>query len=350
MSISARYLNPDVLAKISRLELRARMVVEGFISGMHRSPYQGYSVEFAAHREYVPGDDIRHIDWRLFARGDRLYIKQYEEETNLRAHILLDCSKSMAYPENATPPAPPLLRGGERDGAPPSAMGGTDDLPPLTRGGTNNLPPLPRGGRGGSRMTKFDYACTIAASLAYLLLHQQDSCGLVLFDHAIRDQVPAASSPAQLQSLIEVIERQRPDRTTDMKMLPAQLADRLRHRGLLILISDLLADADEIISGLRQLRRGRQDLIVLHILDHDELTFPFENNTLFEGLEAPDLRILADPQSLRAAYLRIVGDFVTRVRASCVNNRIDYRLISTRDPLDGALTAFLAARMHQTAR
>ncbi len=312
----ANYLRPEVLAKISRLELRARMVVEGFISGMHRSPYQGYSVEFAAHREYVPGDDIRHIDWRLFARGDRLYIKQYEEETNLRAHILLDCSKSMAYPEHATPPRPPLLRGG----------------------------------RGGAPMTKFDYACTIAASLAYLLLHQQDSCGLVLFDHAIRDQVPAASSPAQLQSLIELIERQRPDHTTDMKMLPAQLADRLRHRGLIILISDLLADADEIVSGLQQLRRGRQDLIVLQVLDDDELNFPFENNTLFEGLEAPDLRLLADPQSLRAAYLRIVGDFVTRVRASCVNNRIDYRLISTRDPLDGALTAFLAARMHQTGR
>jgi uncharacterized protein (DUF58 family) len=325
------------------------MVVEGFISGMHRSPYQGYSVEFAAHREYVPGDDIRHIDWRLFARGDRLYIKQYEEETNLRAHILLDCSKSMAYPENATPPGPPLVRGGTND-LPPLARGGTNDLPALAKGGTSNLPPFTRGGRGGSPMTKFDYACTIAASLAYLLLHQQDSCGLVLFDHAIRDQVPAASSPAQLQSLIELIERQRPDHTTDMKMLPAQLADRLRQRGLIILISDLLADADEIVSGLQQLRQGRQDLIVLQVLDDDELNFPFENNTLFEGLEAPDVRILADPQSLRAAYLRIVGDFVSRIRASCVNNRIDYRLISTRDPLDAALTTFLAARMHQTAR
>ncbi len=312
----AKYLNPEVLAKISRLELRARMVVEGFISGMHRSPYHGYSVEFAAHREYVPGDDIRHIDWRLYARGDRLYIKQYEEETNLRAHILLDCSKSMAYSEHVPPPGPPLLRGG----------------------------------MGGARMTKFDYACTLAASLAYLLLHQQDSCGLVLFDHAIRDQVPAASSPAQVQSIIELIERQKPDHTTDVKMLPSRLADQLRHRGLIVLISDLLADADDIVSGLQQLRRGRQDLIVLHVLDHDELTFPFENNTLFEGLEAPEVQLLADPQSLRAAYLRIVQDFVSRIRTACVNHRIDYRLISTREPLDGALTAFLAARMHQTAR
>lgn len=321
----AKYLNPDVLAKISRLELRARMVVEGFISGMHRSPYHGYSVEFAAHREYVPGDDIRHIDWRLFARGDRLYIKQYEEETNLRAHILLDCSKSMAYREHATPPSPPLSRGGEES--------------------------LSRKARGeGSRMSKFDYACTVAASLAYLLLNQQDSCGLVLFDHAIRHQVPPASSPAQVSSIIELIERQRPDHTTDIKMLPAQLADQLRQRGLIILISDLLADADEIVSGLQQLRHGRQDLIVLQVLDHDELTFPFEHNTLFEGLENPGIRLLTDPQSLRAAYLRVVGDFVSRIRASCVNNRIDYRLLSTRDPLDAALTAFLAARMHQARR
>lgn len=323
----ARYLNPDVLAKISRLELRARMVVEGFISGMHRSPYHGYSVEFAAHREYVPGDDIRHIDWRLYARGDRLYIKQYEEETNLRAHILLDCSKSMAYPEHVIPPALPLAKGEKGD-----------------------LPPLRKGGWEGSRMTKFDYACTLAASLAYLLLHQQDSCGLVLFDHAIRDRVPPASSPAQVSSIIEVIERQRPDHTTDMRMLPAQLADQLRHRGLVILISDLLADADEIISGLQRLRQGRQDLIVLHVLDHDELTFPFENNVLFEGLEAPDVQLLTDPQSLRTAYLEIVGGFVSRIRASCVNNRINYQLMSTRDSLDAALTAFLAARMHQTAR
>ena len=337
--------------------------MEGFISGMHRSPYHGYSVEFAAHREYVPGDDIRHIDWRVFARGDRLYIKQYEEETNLRVHILLDCSKSMAYPEYSTPPTPPLLRGGKnesllRGGKNESLLrrgqnelllrGGTDEL--LLRGGADELPPLARGGWGGSRMSKFDYACTVAASLAYLLLNQQDSCGLVLFDHAIRDQVPPASSPAQVSSIIELIERQRPDRTTDMKMLPAQLADQLRQRGLIILISDLLADADEIVGGLQQLRHGRQDLIVLQVLDHDELTFPFEHNTLFEGLEDPGIQLLTDPQSLRAAYLRVVRDFVSRIRASCVNNRIDYRLLSTTDPLDGALTAFLAGRMRQTGR
>ena len=299
-----KYLDPEVLAKISRLELRARMIVEGFISGMHKSPYHGYSVEFASHREYVPGDDIRHIDWRLFGRGDRLYIKQYEEETNLRTHILLDCSRSMAYPEHT----------------------------------------------GNGHMNKFDYACTLAASLVYLLMHQQDACGLVLFDHAIREQIPPTSSTAQLYAMIELIERNPPDSTTDMKILFTQLAEQLRRRGLVIVISDLLTDVDEVIQGLQQLRYTGHDVIVLHVLDHDELAFPFEDNTMFEGLEAPDVQLLTDPQSLRASYLQIVQRFISRVRSACMDHRIDYRLLSTRDPLDGGLSAFLAARMRQVAR
>lgn len=299
-----KYLDPDVLAKISRLELRARMVVEGFVSGMHKSPYQGYAVEFASHREYVPGDDIRHIDWRLYARADRLYIKQYEEETNLRTHILLDCSRSMAYPQHV------------HDG----------------------------------RMNKFDYACTLAASLVYLLMHQQDACGLVLFDHDIREQIPPTSSTAQLQTMIELIERNPPDSTTDMKILFSRLAEQLRRRGLVIVISDLLTDVDEVIQGLQRLRYTGHDVIVLHVLDHDEVTFPFEDNTMFEGLEAPDVQLLTDPQSLRASYLEIVQRFISRVRSACMDHRIDYQLLSTRDPLDAGLSALLAARMHQTTR
>lgn len=310
-----KYLDPEVLAKISRLELRARMVVEGFISGMHKSPYQGFSVEFASHREYVPGDDIRHIDWRLYARGDRFYIKQYEEETNLRTHILLDCSRSMAYPQE-------------------DAIHATGD----------------RGDGKRGRMTKYDYACTLAASLVYLLIHQQDACGLVMFDHAIREQIPPTSSSVQLRSLIELIERNAPAHTTNMKMMLSQVAEHVRQRGLIILISDLLTDVDSVIEGLQRLRYTRHDVIVLHVLDHDELNFPFTDNTLFEGLEHPDVQVLTDPQSLRASYLEIVQNFVSRVRAACVNHRIDYRLLSTRDPLDAGLATFLAARMHQTAR
>jgi len=299
-----KYLDPEVLARISRLELRARMIVEGFISGMHKSPYHGYSVEFASHREYVPGDDIRHIDWRLFARGDRLYVKQYEEETNLRTHILLDCSRSMLYPEHA----------------------------------------------GEGRMNKFDYACSLAASLVYLLMQQQDACGLVLFDRVIREQIPPTGSPAQLRSMIELIERNPPDDATDVKVLFSQLAEQVRQRGLVVLISDLLTSEQEVIEGLQQLRYTRHDVIVLHVLDHDELTLPFEDNVMFEGLEAPAVQLLTDPQSLRAGYLDILQGFIRRLRSACVNHRIDYRLLSTRDPLDAALSSFLAARMHQTTR
>lgn len=298
-----KYLRPEVLAKISRLELRARMVVEGFISGMHKSPYQGFSVEFAAHREYVPGDDIRHIDWRLYGRADRLYIKQYEEETNLRTHILLDCSNSMAYPEAAA-----------------------------------------------GRMTKYEYACTLAASLIYLLIHQQDACGLVLFDHRIREQIAPTSSTAHLRSMINLIERHPPDHTTDVKMLLSHVAENVRQRGLVVLISDLLTDVDALVAGLQRLRYTRHDVIVLHVMDHDELQFPFEDNTMFEGLEQPDVSLLTDPQALRRSYLEIVEKFIRRVRSACMDHRIDYALMSTRDPLDAAMATYLAGRMHRLTR
>jgi uncharacterized protein (DUF58 family) len=298
-----KYLKPEVLAKISRLELRARIVVEGFISGMHKSPYQGFSVEFASHREYVPGDDIRHIDWRLFARGDRLYIKQYEEETNLGTNVLLDCSKSMLYPERA-------------DG----------------------------------RMNKYDYAATLAASLVYLLMHQQDACGLVLFDEKVREQIAPTSSTVHLRSMIELIERNPPDHTTDVKMLFGHLAEHVRRRGLVVVISDLLTDVDSLIAGLQRLRYTGQDIIVLHVMDHDELQFPFEDNTLFEGLEAPDIQLLTDPQALRSSYLEIVGEFVRKVRSACMDHRVDYKLLSTRDPLDAGLAAYLAGRMHRLTK
>ncbi len=313
-----KYLDPEVLAKISRLELRARMVVEGFISGMHKSPYQGFSVEFATHREYVPGDDTRHIDWRLFARGDRLYIKQYEEETNLVAHVLLDCSNSMAYPEQSRVESRKSKQGPRS----------TFDF----------------------RLSKFDYACTVAASLIYMIMHQQDACGLLMFDHAVREQIPPTSHTGQLRAMIELIERHPPDSTTEVKMLFTELAERLKKRSLIIVISDLLTDVDDLIRGLQRLRYTRHDVIVLHVMDHDELEFPFTDNSMFKGLEAPDLELLTDPQSLRASYLEIVQGFISRIRAACADHKIDYRLLSTREPLDAALSAFLAARMHAMAR
>ncbi len=299
MSNSRKYLRPEVLGKLARLELRARSVVEGFVSGLHNSPYHGFSVEFAEHREYVPGDDVRHIDWRVFAKADRFYIKQYEEETNLRCHLLLDCSGSMAYPEHADAAA----------------------------------------------WTKWTYASTLAASLAYLQARQQDAVGLTLFDHEIRRQLPPAGNPRQLSNMLTLIEGQVPQHKTDVKVLFRYLADHIRQRSMVVVISDLLTDLDEVIAGLQRLRHTHHEVLVFHVLDHDELEFPFTDQTLFEGIEVP-LELLTDPQALRQSYRRRVQAFIQRLRSLCVNNRIDYALLSTRDPLDVALTTFLAKRMH----
>ncbi|HKQ50025.1 MAG TPA: DUF58 domain-containing protein [Phycisphaerae bacterium] len=296
-----RFLRPEVLAKIGGLEFRARQVVEGFIGGMHRSPYHGYSVEFAEHREYVPGDDLRHLDWRVYGKSDRYYVKQYEEETNLRAHVLLDCSSSMRYPEHAT---------------------------------------------STGRMTKFEYAATVAASLAYLLIHQQDAVGLMLFDDDLRSHLPPSSNHAHLQAILAQLERARLERPTQTRALFTKLAGQLPRRSIAILISDLLSDVEEVVEGIEMLRHGNHEVIVLHVLDHDEREFPFQDNTLFEGLEAPDLAVTADPQSLRSEYLSVLGAFIERIRTACTNSRIDYVGLSTADPLDVALRRYLAQRAH----
>ncbi len=300
MSDSPNYFRPDVLGKIARLELRARRVAEGFLSGLHKSPYRGFSVEFADYRQYVPGDDVRHLDWRAYAKTDRLLIKEYEVETNLRTHIILDCSTSMAYPEHDV-----------------------DD-----------------------RMTKWDYAATLAASLAYLLAGQRDGFGLTLFDERIRLQLPVSSSRASLTGFVRAIEDNRPQDGTDVKLMFHQLADRSPRRGLVVLISDLLTDVDAITDGLQRLRFGQHDVVVFHVLDRDELEFPFTDRTLFEGMEQP-VEILTDPQSLRQSYLDAVEAFITRIRGVCLNHGIDYAQLSTADPLDIALTRFLANRMHR---
>lgn len=293
-----------MLTRISRLELRARQIVEGFVSGMHASPFKGFSIEFADHREYAPGDDPRHIDWRLYAKADRFYVKEYEVETNVRTHLLLDCSGSMAYPE------------------------------------------LP----GPGRMTKWDYAATVAVSLAYLLVaHQSDAAGLVLFDERIREPVvgaPVSASRAALTGLVETIERNAPEGKTDVGVPLAELAERIDRRGMVVILSDLLADADALIDGLQRFRAARHEVLVLHVLDSDELEFPFTDRTLFEGMEEAGVEILTDAQSLQPGYREAVRRFVERIRSACLDRRIDYALLSTADPVEKALAAFLANRMH----
>ena len=301
MSEFAKYFRPEVLSKISRLELRARHVVEGFVSGMHKSPYKGYSVEFANHRPYVPGDDIRHLDWRVYAKADRFFIKEYEEETNMRVHLLLDCSGSMAYPEHP----------------------------------------------GTGRMTKWDYASTLAASLAHLLIYQQDGVGLTLFDSEIRRQLPVSTNRATLMDFTNAVEASDPRNKTDLKVLFHQLAGRIPRRGMVVILSDLLTNVDDVIRGLQRFRFGRHDVLVLHVLDHDELQFPFSDRTLFEGMEDVNLEVLTDPQSLRGSYLAALEAFLGKVRRACLDVKIDYALISTAESLDVALTTFLATRMHR---
>lgn len=301
MSNSANYFHPEVLTKISRLELRARRVVEGFVSGLHKSPYKGFSVEFADYRAYVPGDDVRHLDWRAFAKTDRLLIKEYEVETNLRTHLVVDCSASMAYPEHP---------------------------------GTN-------------RMNKWDYAATMAACLAHLVVHQQDGVGLTLFDSGLRKQLPVSASRASLIGLTQCLQESKPEKPTNTKIVFQHLAEQMPRRGLVVLISDLLTDFADIVNGLQRFRFAQHDVMVMHVLDHDEIEFPFTDQTLFEGMEEMNIEIRTDPQSLRRSYIEAVQDFVSRVRGTCLNHAIDYVLLSTAEPLDVALTRYLANRMHR---
>jgi len=287
------YLDPVELSKISRLEIRARLIVEGFISGLHKSPYHGASVEFAEHREYVPGDDIRHIDWKVYGRSDRYYIKQYEEETNLRTHVLLDASESMDF--------------------------------------------------GTGAMTKLEYGRTLAAALSYLILWQQDAVGAMVFDRDIRVQVPISSSRGHLQDLVRVIAAEPGADATDLGEVLARIADRIKKRSLLILISDLFDDVEKIGLGLRRLRHQGHEVLVFHLMDSDELRFPFQRMTMFEGLEEyPDL--LADPNALREAYLEEVETFVRTVKRTCRSSLIDYELVDTSKRFDVVLTRFLQRR------
>ncbi len=294
------YLDPKVLNKITKLELRARLVVEGFVSGMHRSPYHGFSVEFAQHREYVPGDDPRFIDWKIYGKSDRYYIKEFEEETNLRAHLFLDQSESMDY-----------------------------------------------GHDGG--MSKFDYAATSCASLAFMIQQQSDAVGLNLFNEAVVRSLPPKNTRANLGHILTSLEEASPTAKTRVGGVLRELAGTLRSRGLVMVFSDLFDDPDEVLKGLRELGQRGHDVVVFHIFDRDELEFPFERMTLFEGMEElPEL--LVDPRSLRDAYLEEIGAFQDRIRRGCLSQRIDYvKLVNSRS-LDVVLSSYLAARAARTKR
>lgn len=300
MAAPYRYLDPRVLDKVTRLELRARLVVEGFVAGMHRSPYRGTSVEFAEHREYAPGDDLRYLDWKVFGRTDRFFIKEFEEETNLRAVLFLDQSESMSYASEG-------------------------------------------------RVSKFDYGATLAASLAYLLQRQADAVGLELFAQRLVASLPAQNSRAHLGKVFLSLEEARPAGKTHLAAALGAVAEKLHRKGVFIIISDLFDDVGRVLAGLELLRHRKQDVMIFHVMDPDEARFPFERMTLFEGLEELP-RLLVDPRALREAYLAEVRAFEERVRRGCLGLGIDYVRVLTDQPLDVALSAWLAARADRLRR
>ncbi|HEY7716466.1 MAG TPA: DUF58 domain-containing protein [Candidatus Binatia bacterium] len=288
------YFDPKVLAGISNLYLRARWVVEGMMSGLHRSRAKGFSVEFEEHREYSPGDEIRRIDWKALGKFDRYFIKEYEDETNLRAYLLLDASASMNYASDG--------------------------------------------------ITKFDYACTLTASLAYLILRQQDAAGVVTFSDRIDSFVPPRAKRDYLTQILHALENRGPGGETNVGRILDDIAGQVKRRGLIVLVSDLLDEPAEILRGLRQFRFKGNDVIVFHVLDPAELNLPFDGNILFEDLETASLQVITDPRAIRSTYEQVVKEFVNDLRKQCHDNTIDYQLISTATPLDQALASYLSWR------
>jgi uncharacterized protein (DUF58 family) len=288
------YIDPKVLASIANLSLRARWVVEGLMSGVHKSRAKGFSVEFEEHREYSPGDEIRRIDWKAFGKFDRYFIKEYEDETNLRAYLLLDASASMNYASDG--------------------------------------------------ITKFDYACTLTASLAYLILKQQDAAGVVTFSDRIEAFIPPRAKRDYLAQILHALENRGPGGETKVGKILDDIAGQVKRRGLIVLVSDLLDEPAEILKGLRQFRFKGNDVIVFHLLDPAELELPFDGNVLFEDLELANLKVITDPRTIRSTYRQVVNEFITDMRKQCHDNAIDYQLISTATPLDQALASYLSWR------
>jgi uncharacterized protein (DUF58 family) len=299
MADPKRFLHPEVIKRIARLDLRARHVVEGFLAGMHRSPYFGQSVEFLQHREYTWGDDFRHVDWKIWAKQDRFYVKQFEEDTNLRCTLLVDVSGSMRY--------------------------------------------------GSGPMSKYEYSCTIASCLAYLLLRQQDAVGCMAFDETTRKTVPPRTRRNHLESIIQTLDVSEPENKTDMYQILRAAVESQPRRGMMILVSDLLVERDGLFRGLKLLRSRGHDVMVFHVMDDDELDFPFSGPTRFEGLELPE-HLSCNPRALRDGYIESLNAYLEEVRHGCAGNNIDYTLLRTSQSLSAALAAFVSNRLGKRQR
>lgn len=294
MTSTREYLDPIFLSKLANLELVARCAVEGFFSGLHPSPFQGFSVEYSDHRQYHAGDEVKFVDWKVYARSDRLYIKRFQQETNTTVYILLDASRSMAF-------------------------------------------------SGGDSVRKIDYASFLAAALSYLMLKQCDSTGLILFGEKIRTQVPPASRRTHINAILQTLGRAEPAGRTDLAAVLHAIAETTRRRGLIVLISDLLDDEGDVFKGLAHLKFLKHDVIVFHVMDRQEINLDYDGLIQFEDLESKD-KVRAFPQSIRTEYRRQVGEFLDEVKRTLGKNNVDYCLLNTSEPLDRALIAYLVRR------
>ena len=288
-----KYFKPDVISSLSNLELKARLVVEGFITGLHKSPYHGFSVEFAEHRQYMPGDEIKRIDWKVYGKTDRFYIKEYEEETNLKSYILLDASGSMDYTSGS--------------------------------------------------ITKLEYGCYLSAALTYLMLKQRDSVGLVIFDNKIRKYLPPRSVMGYLYQILKELHNTQSHETTDISLILHNIAERIKRRGLIILISDLLDDPEKIVKGLKHFRHKQHELLIFHILDPSEVDFSFSKNAVFKDMESGE-EINTQTWHIRNEYRKQVKKFISYYKKECRENRIDYVFMDTKNEFDQALFKYLIKR------
>lgn len=294
MEEALKYLRPEVVAQLSTMELRARLVVEGFITGLHKSPYHGFSVEFTEHRQYMPGDDIKHIDWKAYAKTDRYYIKQFEEETNLKSYLILDASKSMAYASSGN-------------------------------------------------LRKFEYASYIAASLAYLMVEQRDAVGLAVFDERIRTYLPPHATKLYLKQILRELETTEPGNKTGTAVSLHTIAERIKRRGLVVILSDLFDDPAQVTTAFKHFRHKGNEVIVMQVLDPLERSFAFGTDAVFRDMETKE-EVMTQPWHIQRAYQSSFREFIETIKRECRENSIDYLLLDTSTPFDRALFEYLNKR------
>jgi uncharacterized protein (DUF58 family) len=297
MSRPERYLKPEVIRQVARLDLRARFIVEGFLAGLHASPFQGFSVEFSEHRKYTPGDDLKDLDWNVYAKTDKYYLKKFEAETNVTGYLAMDLSASMAYTYR-------------------------------------------------QELTKFEYAICLAAALAYLMIHQQDPVGLVTFDTKVQACLPPRSKRTQLGNMLALLSNLKPAGNTDIAACLHQLAAMIRSKSLIMLFSDLLTDPEPVLQSLHHLRHRGMDIILFHILDEAEVHFPFEGVVEFRDVES-DGRLQVDARHMRHDYLRSLGEFQQYYKRECAKAGIDYVAMDTSINFDRALMEYLLQRQRR---